>query len=763
MNKRPSLNWMFLLVALLGAQAWAIEPFTIKNIEVEGVQRISKGTLFNYLPLQIGDHFDDFKSQQALAALYKTGFFNDLDFYHDAGTGTLVIKVEERPSIAAITLEGNKELSTEDLKTGLKTAGLAEGKIFDRSLLDRIKLDLQRQYFVRGYYAVEIETEVTPLEDNRADLKIKIREGEVATIKQINIVGNSRFDEDELLGQFELGIPPFYAFFSNRNQYSKQKLAADMESLRSWYLDRGYINFTIDSSQVSITPDKNSVFITINLHEGEEFKLREVALAGELIVPEKELQDLITLMPGDTFSRRSVTDITTAISERLGEAGYAFANVNAVPEIDEVKQEVALTFFIDPGKRVYVHHINITGNQKTEDEVIRREFRQMEGAWLSTSKLNRSRVRIQRLSYVDQVTIDTPPVSGSDDQVDVNLSLNERPSGSLMVGVGYSGGDGMLLNASVSQENFLGTGKRVSTEVNSSKVNTVYSFSHTDPYFTLDGVSQSMRLSYRQTDAARANLASYIADVWGGSLNYGIPLSEYNTARIGLGYESTEIKSTAQTPQSYLSYLAANADKFYITKLTLGWSHDTRNRTVFASDGVMQSLSAEVTIPGSSLNFYKLSSSTKWLYPLSKKLTASFDGEVGFSDSYKDTTDVPFFEKYYAGGAQSVRGYRANTLGPRDNTINLGGNFRVAGTGELVFPPPFSPDSSAVRMSLFWDIGNVFADGGSFDSAQLRQSAGVSLIWLSPVGPLSFSLSEPLNDKPGDRLEKFQFTLGSFF
>lgn len=762
MMKRPSLKWILSLAALFSAHAsWAFEPFTIKNIEVEGVQRISKGTLFNYLPLQIGDRFDDFKSQQALAALYKTGFFNNIDLYHDAET--LIIKVEERPSIAAIVLEGNHELSTDDLKTGLKTAGLSEGKILDHSLLDKIKLDLQRQYFVRGYYAVEIETEVAPLEDNRVNLNIKIREGEVATIKQINIIGNSRFDEDELLDKFELGIPPFYAIFSDRGQYSKQKLGADMESLRSYYLDRGYINFAIDSSQVTITPDKNSVFITINLHEGEQFKVREVGLSGELIVGEEELRKLITLKPGEIFSRRVVTDITTAITERLGEEGYAFANVNAVPEIDEENKEVALTFFVDPGKRVYVRHINISGNQKTEDEVIRREFRQMEGAWLSTSKLNRSRVRVQRLSYMDQVTIETPTVPGTDDQVDVNMSLNERPSGSLMVGVGYSGGDGMLFNASVSQENFLGTGKRVSTEVNSSKVNTVYSFSHTDPYFTLDGVSQSMRLYYRQTDAAKANLANYIADVWGGSLTYGIPLSEYNTARVGLGYESTEIKSTTQTPQVYLDYLAANADKFDITKLTLGWTHDTRNKTVFASDGLMQGLSAEVTTPNSGLNFYKLSSNTKWLYPLSKQLTGSLEGEIAYSDSFNGTTDVPFFEKYYAGGAHSVRGYRANTLGPKENTVNLGGNFRVTGTGELVFPPPFSPDSSAVRMSLFWDVGNVFADTSSYDSAELRQSAGVSLIWLSPVGPLSFSLSQPLNDKPGDRLEKFQFTLGSFF
>lgn len=748
------------------ALAWtslaaAFEEFSVDDIKVQGLQRISEGTVFNYLPVEIGDRIGEAITQQIISALYKTGFFKDVVLLRDADT--LIVKVQERPSIASITISGNNELGTEDLQEGLKKAGLVEGRILDASLLDRIKQDLQRQYFVRGYYAVEIETVVDETGENQVDVTINIQEGEVALIRKINIIGAEAFAEEELLDEFELGIPAFYAVFSDRDQYSRQKLSADIETLKSYYLDRGYINFNVESTQVTITPEKKAVFITLNIHEGEQFTIESIELAGDLIVPREELQALVDLQPGDVFSRREVNAVSSAITERLGNEGYAFANVNAIPEIDNENREVALTFFVDPGKRVYVRRINITGNEKTEDEVIRREFRQMEGAWVSTSKLNRSQVRVQRLSYLDQVTLETPMVPNSSDQVDVNMSVTERPSGSLMLGVGYSGGEGMLFNASVSQDNFLGSGKRVSTEVNTSRVNTIYSFSHTDPYYTLDGVSRSVRLSYRRTDAARAYLANYIADVWGGSITYGIPMSEYDTLRLGVGYDNTEIETTVFTPPSYIDFLAANSDDFDVYKLSLGWTHDTRNKTVFATQGVVQSLTTDVALPAGGLTFYKVTSKTRWFHPLSKRYTASLELELNHGDSYGDTTELPFFERFYAGGAHSVRGYRANTLGPRENDVNLGGDFRVVGSAELIFPPPFSEQNSTVRMSVFWDIGSVFDEINKYESSELRQSAGVSLIWLSPIGPLSFSLARPLNDDPGDRTEPFQFTLGTLF
>ncbi len=759
--KRLLSKVCLLFVVLWAGAVNAAESFTVSDISVQGLQRISEGTIFNYLPIEIGDELGDSRSAEIISTLYKTGFFKDIELLRDGSI--LIVKVLERPSIASISITGNSEISSEDLETGMENAGLTKGRILDVSLLDRIELDLQQQYVIRGFYAVEIETEVTETGENQVDVNITIQEGEVALIRQVNIIGASKFDEDDLLDEFELGIPAWYSIFSSRDQYSKQKLAADIETLKSFYLDRGYINFNVVSTQVSITPDKESVFITLNIDEGEQFSISSIELAGDLIVPEAELRALMIVDAGDTFSRRKVNAISSAISDRLGNEGYAFANVNAVPEVDTEGKQVSLTYFVDPGKRVYVRRINIAGNEKTDDEVIRREFRQMEGAWLSTTKLNRSQVRVQRLGYLDQVTLETPLVPGSSDQVDVNMSVSERPSGSLMLGLGYSGGDGMLLNASVSQDNFLGSGERISAEVNTSKANKVYSFSHTNPYYSLDGVSRSIRLSYRQTDASELNAANYIADVWGGSVTFGIPMSEYDTVRLGVGYENTVIKTTSETPQSYLEFLENNTDAFDVFKLSLSWSHDTRNKTIFATEGFMQTLSTDIAFPNSKLNFYKVASRSRWFYPLTKKMTTSVEAEINYGDSYGDTTELPFFERFYAGGAHSVRGYRSSSLGPRENSKALGGDFRVVGSAELIFVPPFTEESSTVRMSLFWDVGNVFDDIGYYNSAELRQSTGLSLIWLSPIGPLSFSLSNPLNDKPSDSTESFQFTLGSSF
>lgn len=754
----------YLQAALLfcfSSSALAFEVFEIEDVKVEGLQRISLGTVFNYLPAAVGDRMDESLARLSIEKLYETGFFDDIELSRDGNV--LLLDVTERPSISSILIDGNNEIPSEDLIDGLKKLGLAEGRIFDRALLDKIQLDLQRQYYALGFYSIEIVTEVVEADQNRVDISLEVKEGEVAKIRRINIIGNAQFDEDELQDDFQLGLPAWWALLSSKDQYSKQKLGADIETLRSHYLDRGYVDFDISSTQVSITPDRESVYLVINLKEGEQYYVSSVDLSGDLIVPEQELRELITLQEGDVFSRRKITEISSAISDRLGEEGYAFANVNPIPKLDAENNTVALTFFVDPGNRVYVRRINITGNDKTNDEVIRREMRQMEGGWLSSKQLNRSRVRIQRLSYIGDVNLQTPSVPGSSDLVDIDLSVTERPSGSMMAGMGYSGGQGVSLNASVTMDNFLGTGKRISTEVTSSDVSKVYSFSHTDPYHTIDGVSRSMSVYLREVDTSDSSLAEYATDVVGGSLSYGIPLSEYNTVRLGLGYENLKVKTTQYTPTSYLDYLSINGRNYDLYKATLGWSHDTRNRTVFATEGLIQSISAEVVLPNSDINFYKLTTRTNWLYPITDLFTLSMEARLAYGDSYQDTSALPFFEKFYAGGAHSVRGYRSNSLGPRELGDPVGGDFRVLGSTEMIFPPPFAADSQTVRFITFFDLGNVYADFDSYDSAELRQSVGLGLMWMSPVGPLSFNLARALNDKPEDETESFQFTLGSSF
>lgn len=759
---RKAFILIMLAACLSAGSAWAFEPFVVKEIHVEGLQRIEVGTVFNYLPINVGDTLNEQRAAEAVRALFKTGFFSDVDLDHEGNV--LVVKVVERPSISKVNLTGNKDIKTEDLTDALKRIGLAEGRVFDRSLLEQVKHELERQYFARGKYGVKITSEVKPQERNRVEVDLKIDEGRVAKISRITLVGNHAFSEQTLLRSFQLGPPALFSVFTENDQYSKQKLAADLESLRSYYLDRGYIDFNIDSTQVAITPDKKEVYITVNLSEGDQFRVSEVKLAGDLKVPEPELAALISVKPGEIFSRKEVTESNSRINERLGKEGYAFANINPTPELDRAKRTVKLTFFVDPGKRVYVRRVNISGNGRTRDEVLRREIRQLEDGWISTDSVNRSRERLQKLGYFDEVNVETPPVPGTDDQVDVDFGVKERSSfGSLTAGVGFSQAQGILLNASVTQDNFMGTGKRVSASVNNSKVNTVYSFSYTNPYYTPQGVSRGFNLFLRTTDAGQANVGSYTSDAAGGSVNYGIPLSEFNTARAGLGYEHTQLKANSLTPQNYLNFINANGAAFGAIKATLSWSHDTRNKAFFPDSGLLESLSATAAIPGSDLTYYKLATQTTWYHSLTKLFTLSLDGEVAYGAAYGNTVGFPFFENYYAGGIHSVRGYRSNTLGPKENGTPLGGALNTVGSAELSFTPPFMEESASFRMGAFFDIGNVFKDYQSFDAGELRSSTGVSAVWLSPIGPLTFSLAKALNARAEDSTEIFQFSLGAVF
>lgn len=749
-----------LILLLCISKAWAFTPFVVKDIKLEGLERISFGTVFNYLPLRVGEKMDETRSAEVISALYKTGFFDDIRLSRRGDT--LIIKVTERPAIASVTTTGNKDITDEQLKDVLKRIGLTQGRVFDPSLLDNVKQELQRQYFSNGKYGVKIDTKVTPIERNRVNIAIDIHEGSVAKIRRINIVGNRVFPEKVLLDQFDLGPPNLFSFYTKNDQYSKQKLAADLEKLRSYYLDRGYINFNIESTQVTITPDKKDVYITVNIFEGEKYFIDHVDIAGDMVVPKAQLQKLVTVKPGDVFSRKQISQTTTSIGDRLGRDGYAFANVNPVPDIDKDKKRVSLTFYVDPGKRVYVRRINISGNAKTRDEVIRRELRQMEGAWLSTDKVKRSRIRLQKLGFFDDVSVETPAVPGTSDQVDVDFNVSERPSGSLTAGFGYSQSQGFLVNASVSQDNFFGTGKHVSATLDNSSVNTIYSLAYTNPYYTLDGVSRGFTAFYRSTDAGQANIADFSSITYGTGVNYGIPLSEYNRLSAGVDLEHTYLKTTTTTPQTYVDFLNKNSYNFDIIKLSTGWSHDTRNRAIFADRGMYQNLNGQVAVPGGGLTFYKLSYRQLVYVPLSKELTLSLNGRVSYGDGYGNTTNLPFFENFFAGGADSVRGFRVNSLGTKENDRALGGAFLTVANTELIFPVPFVGETKSLRLSAFFDIGNVYDTINDFDAAQLRGGAGVSVIWISPIAPLTFSFGWPVLKKPGDQTQIFQFTLGAF-
>ncbi len=751
------------LCAAFMAQASALEPFVVKDIRVEGLQRISAGTVFNYLPLKVGDTLDETRSQEAIRALFKTGFFKDVRLERDGEV--LVVTVDERPAIASIKFFGNKDIETETLTTALKGQGLAEGEVFDRALLDKVEQELKRQYFSRGKYAVQVTTTATPLERNRMAITIDISEGRAARIKEINIVGDQAFSDDDLMDEFQLSTPTLISFYTDSDQYSKQKLSADLEMLRSFYLDRGYINFNIDSTQVSITPDKQDIYITINVTEGDVFTVKEVKVAGETVVPEEDLAKLIGVEKGGVFSRKSATETSARITERLGEEGYAFANVNIIPDIDPTGKQVALTFFVDPGKRVYVRRINFAGNTKTRDEVLRREMRQIEGGWISTEKVKRSRTRLENLGYFEEVNVETPAVPGTTDQVDANFTVVEKPSGNLLAGIGFSQSQGIIFNASVNQENFLGSGKRVNFAFNNSSVNTTYGFGYTNPYYTLDGVSRGFSLFSRATDAGNANIASFTTDTLGGFVNFGIPVSEFNSVQLGLGYENLDIKTGSETPTEFHEFLAANSSSFDTIKLTAGWTHDTRDRAVLATEGVLQRFSADLGAPGGNLQYYKASYRHQWLYPLGKRWGISLNGDVGYGDSYGDTTGLPFFENFYSGGPRSVRGFKENSLGPRSTTTGrpLGGNMRLVGNAELIFPTPFVKDSKSVRLSGFLDAGGVFSNQAGYDSGEFRYSTGIAGQWLSPLGALTVSIAIPLNAKATDEEQVFQFTFGAPF
>ncbi|MGQ9831507.1 MAG: outer membrane protein assembly factor BamA [Thermochromatium sp.] len=764
--------WRALLSCVLVASAPGTalaEVFRVSDIRVEGLRRIAPGTVFNYLPIQVGDTVGDDVTGGLIRALYQTGFFDDVRVERDGNV--LVIQVRERPAIAEIKISGNKDIETKALESALADIGLKEGRVFNRSVLDRIEQELERQYFARGKYGVVVRSTVSPLERNRVAINIEIIEGLTARIKQINIIGNQAFPVEQLRRQFELGPTRWNSFYTKNDRYSKQKLARDLESLRSFYLDRGYLKFDIQSTQVSISPDKKDIYVTVTIEEGQPFRISDIKLAGNPSLPPERLFPLIRLKRGEVFSRKAVTESAERISNLLSDEGYAFANVNTIPEVDEERHEVAVTFFVDAGKRVYVRRVEMQGNTRTRDEVLRREMRQLETAWFSADLVRKSRERLQRLGYFEEVAIETPAVPGSADQVDVKVKVKEKPAGSLAAGIGFSQSDGILLNTSVTQNNFLGTGKRVAVAFNNSASTTFYQFDYTNPYYTIDGISRGFNLSYREIDYDKLIGADYATDIGIAGFSFGLPITDTSRAGLGLDYRYTNF--TAGESEIAQEFVADNGHTFHDVSLITSYTRDTRDKAVFPTRGSLRSIRTEVTIPGSDLQYYRVRYDEQRYIPLTSRFILALSANLGYGDSYGETNTLPFFENFYAGGPRSVRGWKANTLGPREISSDdpVGGNLKLAGSLELFAPAPIGGQfEKSLRLGAFLDFGNVWSTYDSklltysgFDLGDLRYSTGVSVTWLSPVGALSISLAVPLNDKEGDDTQVFQFGFGQTF
>ncbi|MGH8354695.1 MAG: outer membrane protein assembly factor BamA [Pseudomonas sp.] len=773
------------LAALMIAEVHA-ESFTISDIRVNGLQRVSAGSVFGALPLNVGEQADDRQLVDATRALFKTGFFQDIQLGRDGDV--LVITVVERPSISSIEIEGNKAITSEDLLKGLKQSGLSEGEIFQRATLEGVRNELQRQYVAQGRYSAEIETEVIPQPRNRVALKININEGTVAAIQHINVVGNSVFPDEDLIDLFELKTTNWLSFFKNDDKYAREKLSGDLERLRSYYLDRGYINMDISSTQVSITPDKKHVYVTVNVDEGEKYTVRDVKLSGDLKVPEEEIKALLLVKDGQVFSRKVMTTTSELITRRLGNEGYTFANVNGVPEAHDEDHSVSITFVVDPGKRAYVNRINFRGNTKSEDEVLRREMRQMEGGWASTYLIDQSKTRLERLGFFKEVNVETPQVPGTDDQIDVNYSVEEQASGSITASVGFAQNAGLILGGSISQNNFLGTGNKVSVGLTRSEYQTRYNFGFVDPYWTVDGVSLGYNAFYRTTDYDEldVDVSSYAVDSLGAGVSIGYPISETARLTYGLTVQQDDINTGVYTVDEIFDFLEQEGDSYTNLKASVGWSESTLNKGVLANRGHSQSLVFESTVPGSDLSFFKLDYRGQVFAPLTDNYTLRLHTELGYGDSYGSTSGLPFYENYFAGGFGSVRGFKDNSLGPRStpsdgsnpgtladpdqDALPFGGNVLAQGGVELLFPMPFVKDQRSLRTAVFWDVGNVFdtncgsrTNCSGIDAGELASSVGVGLTWITAMGPLSFSLAMPIV-KPDDAdTQVFQFSLGQTF
>nr|WP_298250921.1 outer membrane protein assembly factor BamA [uncultured Halomonas sp.] len=774
------------LAALLlaGASVAQAEPFNVADIRVEGLQRISAASVFNAFPVTARDRVDERELAEAARELFATGLFEDVRLAREGDD--LIIQVVERPTISRLNIEGNRQLEDGQLRQGLREAGLDEGQVLQLSTLEEIERELEGVYQAQGRYSADIETSVREIDEGRVQVDIEIDEGAVAKIRQISIVGNRAFDDETLREVFELNDRPGRVFgWFSKDEYSREALSGDLERLRSFYLDRGYVNFNVASTQVSISPDKSEIFVTINVDEGAEYRLGEVRFVGDLTISEREARELLEVTPGETFSRSHVTASTEALRARLGADGFAFASVDGIPETGADGETVDLVFRVDPGRRAYVRRIEFVGNTTTMDEVLRREMTQMEGAPASTEAISQSQQRLERLGFFKQVEVETQPVAGEPDKLDVTYSVEEQPSGSISASIGFSQSAGVIYGVGLSQSNFLGTGNRVNISAQRSDTYTSLNFGFTDPYWTMDGISRGYNLYYRESDYEDSDISTYSTDAYGAGINFGYPINEITRLNFGTAIEDLSIKTYSDTASEIKRYVDDQGRDAQSLKLTASWTRNNLNRGIMPTDGSYQRLSLETAVPGSDAEYAKLRAQARQLYALNdnQDWALKFGGELGYADTLGGDDPYPFYENFYAGGLGSVRGFTSNTLGqpttPQDDSTRdrtLGGNVLVRGSAELIFPTPFVSDQRSVQSSLFVDGGNTFltdcypVEAGAtstcssgVDFGDLRYSVGLGLSWLTPVGPLTFSVAEPLNDESDDDTQFFQFSLGQTF
>ena len=799
-----------ILLASLAANAYAFEPFVISDIRIDGLSRIAAGTVYNYLPVNKGDRLTNAEAARAIRALYQTKFFSDVELDRDGNI--LVIKVVERPSIAKLNIRGNHDIKTDDLKKGLKQTGISEGETFDRLAIDGVQQELIRQYYNRGKYNVSVEPHVTRLDRNRVAIDIEIREGKAAKIREINILGNHAYTDKQIRDDFESGTPNLMSWYSKNDQYSREKLSGDLEKLQSYYMNRGYADFGVDSTQVSISPDKRNMYIDASIKEGDIYKVTDVKLLGDLILPEKTMRQLVFVKEGDIFNRGAIENSSKAIKAVLSNIGYAYAKVTPIPKLDKDKHTVDLTMYVEPGQRVYVRRVIFSGNTKTEDNVLRREMRQLEGSMYSQAAIDRSKIRLQRLGYFKKVDIDKKLVPGSQDQVDVSVKVEEQAAGSMQFGIGYSQYAGIILNASLSQNNLFGSGDSFSVSGSRSTYQTSFGANYYNPYLTDNGIGIGYSVNYSKTDYGNTDYANYSTSAKGFSTYLGIPISETDGVRVGLGISSNKVNLfPGYSPRDLIDYQNQLGNKtIHSWTGTLGWNHDTRNGFWAPTRGGLLQAQADVALPGSTVQYWKLTAEANHYWPIGKGFVLYLDGQVGYGKTYgkngisddqfavlKAATeaqrgagyvmpdlrqDFPFFANFSSGGVRDVRGFQDNTLGPRvcidgsspdarGNCLGaywaqpIGGSFKVLGTAELYLPLPFLKDINTARVSLVTDVGNVYRDYQSFDASTLRASAGVSLHWQAPIGPLIISLAVPFRSQPSDGHyeERIQFTFGSQF